>query len=59
MRKRAGQAIIMALVLLAGCDGDPTGQAAPPPAEHRLPTLVALQEPLPVRYTTTGTVVSD
>lgn len=59
MRKRAGQTIIMALVLLAGCDGDPTGQAAPPPAEHRLPTLVALQEPLPVRYTTTGTVVSD
>lgn len=58
MLKRAGQAMV-ALLLLAGCNGDPAGQSAPPPAEHRLPTLIARAEPLPVRYTTTGTVVSD
>jgi RND family efflux transporter MFP subunit len=50
---------MVALLLLAGCGRDPTGQSAPPPPEHRLPSLVAHEEPLPVRYTTTGTVVSD
>lgn len=44
---------------LAACGTDPTPYAAPEPAQHDLPTVTAVVEPLPMHYETVGSVVSD
>ena len=55
---RAGATGLL-LALLAGCERDPEPAPQPPVASHQLPTLIAASEVLPIRYTTTGSVVSD
>lgn len=55
---RAGL-VALVIALGAGCERDPAAPESASPATHHLPTLVLASEPLPERYTTTGTVVSD
>ncbi|MFZ5654507.1 MAG: efflux RND transporter periplasmic adaptor subunit [Pseudomonadota bacterium] len=55
---RAGL-VALVFALCSGCERDPTPPASAGPATHQLPTTVVASEQLPVRYTTTGTVVSD
>lgn len=44
---------------LVGCERDPKPAPGPAATRHDLPTLIATAEALPIRYSTTGTVVSD